>query len=69
MSQSTGESPRLSRLVEQLDQLAADGCCDPDEMIVFPVPTASGSLADLARTPGVTIERIGPDVVRVRRAA
>ena len=36
-------------------------------MVVFPVSTTSGSLADLMRLPGVTIERIGPDVVRVRR--
>jgi hypothetical protein len=67
VSKSTGESERLSRLVEQLERLAADGCCPPGDMVVFPVPQNSGSLADLMRAPGVTIERIGPDVVRVRR--
>jgi|GEM_PF-3951652 len=38
-------------------------------MIVFPVSVNSSSLSELARAPGVTIERIGPDVVRVRRVA
>ena len=38
-------------------------------MVVFPVSINSGALAELARTPGVTIDRIGPDVVRVRRDA
>ena len=64
-----GESAHLSRLTAQLDQLLADGCCPSGDMVVFPVTVNSGSLAELARSPGVTIERIGPDVVRVRRAA
>ena len=69
MPQTTGESANLSRLSEQLERLLADGCCPPGDMVVFPVPANSGSLAELSRAPGVTIERIGPDVVRVRRAA
>ena len=36
---------------------------------MFPVSTTSGSLADLMRFLSVTIKRIGPDVVRVRREA
>ena len=67
MPDSAAPSANLSRLVEQLDRLAADGCCPPGDMVVFPVSTSSGSLAELMRTPGVTVERIGPDVVRVRR--
>lgn len=59
----------MSGLEAQLDRLLADGCCTSGDMVVFPVSVHSGSLAELARTPGVTIERIGPDVVRVRRAA
>lgn len=68
MPQTTGENPHLARLTGQLDRLIADGCCDEGDMIVFPVTPASGALVELARSPGVTIERIGPDVVRVRRA-
>lgn len=67
MVESTGETTHSSRLNAQLDRLLEDGCCPPGDMIVFPVSINSGSLSDLARTPGVTLERIGPDVVRVRR--
>ena len=67
MAESTGESLHASRLNAQLDRLIEDGCRPPGDMIVFPVSMNSGSLADLARTPGITLERIGPDVVRVRR--
>lgn len=67
VAESTGETTHVSRLNAQLDRLIEEGCCPPGDMIVFPVSMNSGSLADLARTPGVTLERIGPDVVRVRR--
>ena len=67
MAESTGETAHARRLNEQLDRLIEEGCCPPGDMIVFPVSLNSGSLAELARTPGVTLERIGPDVVRVRR--
>ncbi|RYG25095.1 hypothetical protein EON82_08370 [bacterium] len=67
MAESTGDAASTSRLNAQLDRLLEEGCCPPGDMIVFPVSMNSGSLADLARTPGIRIERIGPDVVRVRR--
>ena len=69
VTQSTGENERVSRLVRQLERLRVDGCCPPGDMVVFPISSESSSLAELARTPGVTLERIGPDVVRVRREA
>jgi predicted DNA-binding helix-hairpin-helix protein len=55
-----------SRLAEQLDRLAAEGWSQED-MIVFPISASSGALSELSRVPGIGIDRIGPDVVRIRR--
>jgi len=40
----------------------------PGDMVVFPVTPGSGALTELERVPGVIIERIGPDVVLIRKA-
>ncbi len=55
------------RLLAQLAVLAEEGDGRPGDMIVFPVPVSSGSLTDLDRDPTLVVERIGPDVVRIRR--
>ncbi len=64
VAQSTGKE--AGKLSEQLDRLAAEGYRE-DDMIVFPISLGSGALSEIARVPGIVIDWIGPDVVRVRR--
>lgn len=64
MAESTNKTE--SQLAEQLDRLVAEGW-HPDDMIVFPVSPSSGALSEIARVPNIKIDRIGPDVVLIRR--
>lgn len=65
------ESPdqsKPSRLATQLASIDAEECLKNGEMLIFPMPFDSGSLAAISRVPNLIIDRIGPDVVKVRRA-
>jgi hypothetical protein len=55
----------LSRVDDQLNSLSLP--LGPDDMVIFPVSEGSGALNELVRHPGIVLERIGSDVVVVRR--